>query len=71
MKDITFEDILFVIFIILGIILIISSFMLIYDAIFIKDQITCLGGHTELRYNINTKTHLPKFICDSAKIIYK
>ena len=43
----------------------------LYNIFFIQDEVICLGGHYELRYNNLLKVSLNHFVCDSAKIIYK
>lgn len=65
-------DYIFITVFITGILLIIFLISAhIYNLIYVKDEITCLGGHYEWRYNINLKTNMRHFVCDSAKIIYK
>lgn len=68
MKNINIVDILFVICLIMFIMVIGTC---TYRVFFVKDEVECLGGHYELRYNNTLKKSMPTYICDSAKIIYK
>ncbi len=65
------EDIFALLFIISILFLIYLIGLGAYKLITLKDEVTCLGGHYEWRYNITLKTNMRHFVCDSAKIIYK
>ncbi len=56
-----------------GILFILSALVLfyIYKILVTKDEVQCLGGHYEWRYNTTLKQSMRTYICDSAKIIYK
>jgi hypothetical protein len=69
-EDWVYENIIKNLFEIILIILLLLAVIGIFNKCTSEENIRCLGGHYELRYNVSLKMPINTYVCDSAIIIY-